>query len=369
MTQRLYIDGSEILITPNLEHIIRVLLSHENGPAAVRGKAIWIDAACIDQDNTKEKEQQIPLMGQIYRQAIRALMWLGDAEGHADWAMMCMSDPDFCFAASTLNKIRRSPTADEIRLELIMEEDLETRSYWTRVWIGQEMTLPRNDPLILCGRHCVAWSCYVNLLQWLPDHRGVYPEVADLWDDVKASIPRGISSRSSWMHRVFREAYMDLGAEKMNLAAVLNFTSFLGASNPRDYIHGSMGIVRPEDARLVIPTYSKSVTEVFKEAFRIVWLFDPNPSIALKGLSFHHVEGSPDGLPSWAPDLSNQILPGLLEDRAGDRLRGNPRVGRATWQSPTWPTFDGDILLFEAVEFDEVEKIETVDFNHGWRPT
>lgn len=182
MTQPLYVDGSEVLISPNLEHIIRILLSHEKGPATVRGKAIWIDVFCIDQRNINEKEQQISLMGQIYRQATRVLMWLGDAEGHADWAMKCMSDPDFYLFASNLDKTRKAPGADEIRLKLIVEEDLEGRAYWTRVWIGQELVLASNDPLVLCGRYYVPWSHYVNFLQWMPGHRVDYPEVRELWD-------------------------------------------------------------------------------------------------------------------------------------------------------------------------------------------
>lgn len=372
MTQPLYVDGSEVLISPNLEHIIRVLLSHEKGPAAVRGKAIWIDALCIDQGNLAEKEQQIPLMRQIYRQATRVLMWLGHAEagGHADWAMKCMKDPDFYYAASTRNDTQRPPTPDEIKLKLIMEEDLEKRTYWTRVWIGQEMVLATNDPLVLCGCHCVPWSHYVNLLQWLPANRGEYPEVAEMWDEIKISTPKGQdASRSSWMHRIFREAYIDLGEQDMNLAAVMIFTSKLSASNPRDFIYGCLGMVRPKDASLIIPTYSKSVADVFKEAFRIVWLFDPEPFNTIQSLSFHRVTASPHGLPSWAADLSNHTLPEFSNDTAGLRLRGNPRTGRANWRSPTWPTFDGDVMLLEAIEFDDIETTESVDFNYGWSPT
>lgn len=370
MTVPLFVDGSEVPTSPNLEHIIRILLSHDKGPATVRGKAIWIDALCINQENISEKEQQIPLMGQIYRQATRVLMWLGDAQGHADWAMDRMSDPDFYVAASNRNKTRRSPTPDEIRLKLIIEEDLEKRAYWTRVWIAQEIVLANYDPLVLCGHHYVPWSHYVNLLQWLPANRGEYPEVAELWDEIKASIPKDLDgSKSSWMHRVFREAYIDLGAEEMNLAAVVTFTCKLGASNHRDYIYGCLGMLRPQDARLIIPAYGKSIAEVFKEAFRTVWLFDPNPCNAFASLSFHRVVDSPDGLPSWAPDLSHHMLPEFAEDTAGLRLRGGTRAGRAPWKSPIWPTFEDDILLLNAIEFDEIETTASVDFNYGWSPT
>jgi len=40
-------------------------------------RILWIDAICIDQSSDSEIEQQIPLMGDLYRQAARTLIWLG----------------------------------------------------------------------------------------------------------------------------------------------------------------------------------------------------------------------------------------------------------------------------------------------------
>lgn len=370
MTQPLYIDGSEVLISPNLEHIIGVLLSHKKGLATIRGKAIWIDALCIDPGNIAEKGQQISLMGQIYRQATRVLMWLGDAEGHADWAMKYISDPDFYLFISALEKTRKAPTADEIKLKLIMQEDLEKRAYWTRVWIGQELVLASNDPLVLCGRYCVPWSHYVNFLRWLPGHRGDYPEVTELWDAIANSIPSQRGFRSSVLHRSVREMYIDHGRKGVDLSFALKFTSRLNASEPRDFIYGSLGTIKPESMPLIIPEYTKSVAEVFKEAFRNVWLFAPNPIGDVQLLfSFHRVIGSPDGLPSWAPDIANHTLPEFQKDIAGIDLNGRSRAGTANWKPPKRPTFDGDIILLEAIEFDKLDNTESVIFNHGWSPT
>lgn len=43
-------------------------------------RVLWIDAICIDQDDTKDKEHQIPLMTEIYAKAYRVLVWLGEAD-------------------------------------------------------------------------------------------------------------------------------------------------------------------------------------------------------------------------------------------------------------------------------------------------
>ena len=44
-----------------------------------RSRLLWVDAVCIDQSNAEEKDFQIPLMRDIYSQARRSLIWLGEA--------------------------------------------------------------------------------------------------------------------------------------------------------------------------------------------------------------------------------------------------------------------------------------------------
>ena len=43
-----------------------------------RTRLIWIDSICINQKDEDEKAQQIELMRDIYRNASRVVVWLGD---------------------------------------------------------------------------------------------------------------------------------------------------------------------------------------------------------------------------------------------------------------------------------------------------
>lgn len=43
-------------------------------------RTLWIDVICIDQSNVSEKEQQIPLMGNIYSKSQGILVWPGDED-------------------------------------------------------------------------------------------------------------------------------------------------------------------------------------------------------------------------------------------------------------------------------------------------
>lgn len=38
---------------------------------------LWIDAICIDQSNVKERSSQVQKMAQIFKTAVRVIMWLG----------------------------------------------------------------------------------------------------------------------------------------------------------------------------------------------------------------------------------------------------------------------------------------------------
>jgi hypothetical protein len=42
-----------------------------------RGRVLWIDALCINQDDDAERVHQVGIMGSIYRQARQVLVWLG----------------------------------------------------------------------------------------------------------------------------------------------------------------------------------------------------------------------------------------------------------------------------------------------------
>jgi hypothetical protein len=41
---------------------------------------MWTDAICIDQTSVVDKNQQVPLMGDIYRKAHEVVIWLGDID-------------------------------------------------------------------------------------------------------------------------------------------------------------------------------------------------------------------------------------------------------------------------------------------------
>ena len=78
MTTPIHVNGQILHATKNLALALRVF--RNNG----MGELLWVDAICIDQASIEDKNQQLPLMRDIYVKADRTLVWLGEGEMSAD---------------------------------------------------------------------------------------------------------------------------------------------------------------------------------------------------------------------------------------------------------------------------------------------
>jgi hypothetical protein len=85
-TMRIFINEHVFLITANL-HAALVHLRDRSFE-----RIIWVDAVCINQENRKEKGQQIQFMAKIYSQANRVVVWLGEATNDGDLALEKIRD-------------------------------------------------------------------------------------------------------------------------------------------------------------------------------------------------------------------------------------------------------------------------------------
>jgi hypothetical protein len=89
-------------------------------------RLLWIDAVCINQNDTTEKSIQVTMMDIIYKRASRVLIYLGESDGPDTETVMD------CFA-------RRS-SSRQLSLE-IFTSFLESRPWFHRIWILQEVAL------------------------------------------------------------------------------------------------------------------------------------------------------------------------------------------------------------------------------------
>jgi len=110
---------------------------------------LWIDAICINQENSLEKGHQIKLMGQIYKNASRVLVWLGTGDQDSELAFnsleqLAVSAERFGLRSLDAHKWFELPRlkgdADDILkvLQLLRYDKLDSiysRSWFERLWV------------------------------------------------------------------------------------------------------------------------------------------------------------------------------------------------------------------------------------------
>jgi hypothetical protein len=82
-------------------------------------QALWVDALCIDQENTSERNHQVQQMGDIYRRSQRTVAWLGN-----------------------------DSLADTFLGDVVTLSTFCKNVYWQRAWITQELLLATNISFI-----------------------------------------------------------------------------------------------------------------------------------------------------------------------------------------------------------------------------
>ncbi|KAF5597543.1 het-domain-containing protein [Fusarium pseudoanthophilum] len=142
------LDQGELAIGDNLWSFLRLQSSIITEPTS-----FWIDAICIDQSNTLERNHQVGLMRQIYTSAAKVYVWLGQEEENSDVAMRFV-------AAQASKPLRpRGSGYNPIwsRQEGKALHTLCDRRYWRRMWIIQEL-LHANDITVWCGSLSFTWD-------------------------------------------------------------------------------------------------------------------------------------------------------------------------------------------------------------------
>lgn len=69
--QEVLCDDGTIRVTSNCESLLRHLR------LKTQTRHLWVDALCINQSSTSDKNHQVPLMGDIFESAERVIIWLG----------------------------------------------------------------------------------------------------------------------------------------------------------------------------------------------------------------------------------------------------------------------------------------------------
>lgn len=304
-------------------------------------RILWVDAICINQEDDKEKMDQICRMGSIYKSAERVLIWLGEATpntaqafefidhfsrryGHTDEQSPPLMS---CFGSFGNRSIEHVlPSYVEKKGPMICKmaessqlEDILGRPWFTRLWIIQELLLSKSAVLI-CGAHRLNWTqfSYMLIVLHVVMDRNVINNTL-----LECLGPAWNLIQIQEQHRFSRMMF----STTMMLRAPITFLAFMNkqkCQEEKDRVFGILGLDDLQFNAIGLDSSLLKMAMTTEEAYTLLSvLFLARGSnrvssiINFSGFSRHNREGktpddedstSPDQkstLPSWALDISS----------------------------------------------------------------
>jgi hypothetical protein len=292
--------------------------------------SFWIDAISINQNSIPERNEQVPLMGDIYSIATKVVVWLGlDALGtelaipflEAATKLPSIDDPN---AYPSIADLAHSNGVPLDRLEELTNGlcHLLGRSWFQRTWIIQEFVLAKADPLMICGAFAFEWEdviargalrmSYILSATELEIKSFGLRAKTPLVDQEKVSqlrktvvydggTPRGLDEmRYEFNHPTPRLGLTPRGGMLLDIVVLFSRDSL--ATDPRDKVFGLLGLMQEADRNAITVDYTKDVVDVYED-------FARHYMQRCQSLSFLSIVGgykrAPDSkLPTWLPDFN-----------------------------------------------------------------
>jgi hypothetical protein len=250
-------------------------------------RTLWADAICINQKDPDEKSTQIPLMSDIYCNALGVLIWLGRESHDSALAMSFISQlyPTMEDAAQPL----ANPLADlnpAERRAWHAVSNLLGRPWFRRVWVIQEVAVA-SKVVLYCGSSFLLWDTLVDVCQ----------NTCKSVTSMKLS-PFGLGA-VLFLGKIRRKT---IEGDKFGLLQALLMTRSFHASDPRDKLYAIYGLTKDSNSQHlnIQANYRLSPEDVFK-TFAIT-ILQRHRNLDLLSVPRSSQDSELKQLPSWTPD-------------------------------------------------------------------
>ncbi|TVY89924.1 Heterokaryon incompatibility protein 6,OR allele [Lachnellula willkommii] len=278
---------------------------------------IWIDALCVNQSDTTERNHQVRLMAQIYRNAKEVLVWLGPFANLAEskelnyvYRQSMIALESYRGRGDLSDLVRLEPRGPLINVLRVLGALLE-RPYWQRIWIIQEIALASKfalicdefwiDPVILdifqpfseqetdvledyssyCLEADLAWPKEYILIRVRGSNQHVpgtfsfqMEKLAIQWERMRdihdtENDKKVITRFPRDIRNIIRSKGFIMNRHRQSRHNTLEdlLWSYQGSScsDPRDKIYGLLGLALDCQNQELVVDYSKSLFEVYKD--------------------------------------------------------------------------------------------------------
>ncbi|KAK3216165.1 hypothetical protein GRF29_8g2423304 [Pseudopithomyces chartarum] len=308
-------DGKIIDITRSLEGALRQLrksqraLLRETFPERNLTQPLyfWIDAVCINQSDIEEKNCQVGLMADIYREACKVIIWLGPADDSSDSVMdylnMLGAKAEDCGMDIGPDPYREI-WQEMVSISGVIRDVHQPRFYFIEAPDGGTIRVTRK----------ALQDLFYSISGW-NDDRNVLPIA-----NIKRLFTR------PWWGRIWV-------LQEVAIPEKVEFTCGTKRITRRRCSAALNAYSDREELKLkgVLPDYGKSKEETFTTAMAALL---EQGHISL--LSFCQISEPPSDLPSWVPDWSRSMIH-KLQDVENDHITIYPRFS-ASGPEPQHPS-------------------------------
>lgn len=249
-------------------------------------RLLWADAICINQSDADEKSRQVNMMREVYRQARRVLIWLGEeGEGDTLEPLIKLAQKLATVDVSRLPKDRvgRQKSLGFEDAHILSLSSLLERPWFRRVWVVQEVAVA-SEAILYCGHKSLTWEglCSILALESGINMIGVNNQmVMDIVEGIEFEKKAASQSAATTLFQVLLRHRTSL------------------ATDPRDKVYALLGLCTDDilQANYRLPTQEvhRLLTQTcLRQHCSLDIITAPSNPISLP----------PNTAPSWVPDWS-----------------------------------------------------------------
>ncbi|KAJ3577826.1 hypothetical protein NPX13_g2737 [Xylaria arbuscula] len=307
LTKEIIVNGCRFPVT---KAAFDLLLARRS---VFKDRALWIDAICINQQDMKEKSEQVQLMSDIYHRASRVIAFPGGSSWRSRLAGGFIYQLYALMHQYQTEELNWSvSTNEENNPRWRAMADLFSNEYFTRAWVIQEIAVGQKTELYLGGVY-VPWMLFSEVVNWCFSQKRRHLLTGSEQKERRTWRTGQTIENVAVMTLLRPDAdgvWMDSTNEIIDLENLLLITANFRSSDPRDKVFSLLGIARNAgDRGLIVPDYSLPVEQVFQKTAQYVFSFPRDRRtvhiLALAGTGFCERPGK---MPSWIPDFSEERI-------------------------------------------------------------
>ncbi|EON98792.1 putative ankyrin and het domain protein [Phaeoacremonium minimum UCRPA7] len=369
-----------------------------------KSRNLWIDAICIDQDNTSERNHQVENMAKIYSFAERVCVWLGKATDSSKLAIKFIKE-EIMQLQNFDELCANDKNAEKWQCLLTLMQ----RRWFSRRWVVQEIALAK-QATVYCGPDTIPWKDFAVAVELFVEVETATHRLSEVmqkdprfyhvpgWFEYVSEL--GASLLVQATGKVFRDRKtgdilnnreVDISSRRplLSLEYLVSSLSTFDVTEPRDVVYSLLAIAKdttpyaadegPEiphvktqkalehwtERKRYVVDYQRSYTEVCKDFIKFcITTSEPSRAVdiicrpwapepkATQNIQTGVREEMPP-LPSWVPQLtgapfamfptSGRTGPNMSRKNA-DTLVGMPMLGQRSYNAALTRGVDLDAL-------------------------